>query len=228
MAWRLAKSLVTLRAELDAFAPHRNKASDGTIGNQEHAARASRHNPNGAGVVTALDITHDPAGGCDIHAICRQQIVVHPHPDLEYVISNRMVAARDHGWTWRPYSGKDDHTHHAHFGVGRGPDSNPVGPYDDTTPWGIGTPVHAQAATTATAFQEDAMRQTLQQPDFGPDKGKVFLVGPVSYEYIGDPKVLAELERKWGPVEPINAVAWDHLKSGIDTFAKNVAKAVKG
>lgn len=137
MAWRLARSLEDLRAQADAFAPHRNKASDGTIGNAEHAARASRHNPNAAGVVTAFDLTHDPAGGMDTYAYARALVEnrdLIPN-DLDYLISNRQVASRERDWTWRTYTGPDPHTNHAHFGVGRGPDSAPTGPFDDPSQW---------------------------------------------------------------------------------------------
>lgn len=138
MTWRLAHSLEVLRSELDTLAPHRSKASDGTIGDASHAATASGHNPNAAGVVTAFDATHDPAGGCDIHRIVRERILPHPHPDLHYVISNGRIFNRDIGpWTDRPYGGADPHINHAHFSVGQGPDSAPVGPYDDPAPWGV-------------------------------------------------------------------------------------------
>lgn len=136
MSWRLAKSLEVLRNEVNAAFPRRSKSSDGTIGDAAHHARASRHVPNDAGVVTALDLTHDPLNGCDIHGVARQ-LVRHPHPDLEYVISNAQVAKRRTGFKWEPYRGSNPHTQHAHFAVGQGPDSEPTQPYDDTVPWGV-------------------------------------------------------------------------------------------
>ena len=139
MAWRLAKSLEQLRAEINASAPKRSFASDGTLGDKAHASRPSRHNPNDAGVVCAIDITHDPAHGCDIHAIARD-LVTRPHPNLEYVISNGEVAKRSKGFAWEPYTGSNKHNKHAHFAVGVGKDAEPGTPYDDTTPWGIATP----------------------------------------------------------------------------------------
>ena len=65
MSWRLARSLAVLRSQINDLSPNRSKISDGTIGNQEHASRVSDHNPNAAGVVTAMDITHDPQHGID-------------------------------------------------------------------------------------------------------------------------------------------------------------------
>jgi hypothetical protein len=54
MAWRVAKSLLTLREQVDAMAPNRNKSSDGTIGDQSHRSRNSDHNPNADGVAVAV------------------------------------------------------------------------------------------------------------------------------------------------------------------------------
>lgn len=139
MTWRLARSLETLRAEVNGYAPKRSKASDGTIGDPAHASRASRHNENRYHVVTAVDITHDPAGGCDIHAIARRLVRV-PHPELEYVISDGEVAKRRNKFRWEPYRGTNAHRKHAHFAVGTGPDNDPLPPYDSTLSWGVSLP----------------------------------------------------------------------------------------
>lgn len=65
-SWRVARALLTLRREVVALAPRRSKASDGTISDAAHQGRNTDHNPwvrdGGVGMVTALDITHDPAG----------------------------------------------------------------------------------------------------------------------------------------------------------------------
>ena len=45
MSFRLAESLITLREQANTIFPNRSKASDGWIGNAEHATRASDHNP---------------------------------------------------------------------------------------------------------------------------------------------------------------------------------------
>ena len=134
MEWRLAESLVVLRDQIDALAPNRSRASDGTVGDLSHQERPSRHNPNDAGVVCALDVTDDPAGGCAIHEIA-DQVRSNPHPDLAYVISHSRVAGRSTGWNWHVYTGANPHDKHAHFGVGTGPEDEPTPPYDDTEPW---------------------------------------------------------------------------------------------
>jgi hypothetical protein len=133
MAWRLANSLVVLRDQLDDRAPGRNKASDGTIAGPGHP-RPTRHLPNGAGVVCALDVTDDPAGNCPIHIIA-EHVRLDPHPDLAYVISNSRIASRNTAWEWHRYTGPNPHDRHAHFAVGVGPDSDPRPPYDDTDRW---------------------------------------------------------------------------------------------
>ena len=136
---RLAKSLETLRKEIDELAPKRSKRSDGWIGDSAHQARASRHNPNDQGVVTALDVTDDPKGGCPIHEIANR-VRQNPHAELAYIISNRRIAGRSTGWRWHRYTGSNPHAVHAHFAVGEGPDSDPRAPYDSTRSWNIKAP----------------------------------------------------------------------------------------
>ena len=69
---RLAKSLVTLIDDIVERFPGRDDQNDGTIGDAAHQTRESDHNPHvrqdGMGIVTALDITHDPAEGFDAQA----------------------------------------------------------------------------------------------------------------------------------------------------------------
>jgi len=141
MAWRLAKSLETLRSQVNAAYQNRSKASDGTIGDAAHARSASDHNPNAQGVVCALDLTHDPANGFDAHALAERQRV-NPHPNLKYIVSRGRIASRKHGWTWRASSG---HFNHVHFSVGVGSDGKSQQPYDDTTKWDIDSPAPSPA-----------------------------------------------------------------------------------
>ena len=135
MAWRLAKSLETLRNQVNAFAPNRSKASDGTIGDASHAAVPSDHNPNSAGVVTAMDITHDPAN-FNAHAVA-DVLITHRHPELKYVISNRRIAGGWTNWKWQAYNGSNPHDKHIHISVGVGNDGKSQPPYDSTQQWNI-------------------------------------------------------------------------------------------
>lgn len=61
--------------------------------------------------------------------------------------------------------------------------------------------------------EDDVPRYELFVPDAGDDKGKVFLVGPATREYIDAvPSVeLAELEKQWGVHKTINLVAWARI-----------------
>lgn len=136
MAWRLANSLVKLRDQINAAYPNRNKASDGTIGDAAHAASASDHNPNAAGVVCAMDITHSPQTGLDAHALA-DRLRVNRHPNLKYIISNKRIAGAWTNWAWQAYTGPNPHSSHIHISVGVGSDGKSVQPYDDTTAWAI-------------------------------------------------------------------------------------------
>lgn len=119
MAWRVAKSLLALRDQVNGRWPSRRKDSDGSIGNAEHSSRTSDHNPNAAGVVCAIDITHDPASGCDSYALA-EVLRANRDPRIKYIISNRKIASGSDGpaaWAWRKYSGANPHDHHVHISV---------------------------------------------------------------------------------------------------------------
>jgi len=132
--WRLAKSLHTLREQVNAWAPKRSKSHDGSIGDAAHASRASDHNPHLMddihGVVSALDITHDPRGGCDAHALA-EHLRVTKDGRVKYVISNgRIFSATTAPWQWRKYTGKNPHRAHVHISV-KGDKRH----YDSVTKW---------------------------------------------------------------------------------------------
>lgn len=147
MAWRPMRSLAELdnpaaglRGQVNAIAPGRSKASDGLVGDQNHGS-TSGHFPHtvpgvGTEIVTAWDVTNDPAGGCDSFALCE---VLRRHRDkrLRYVISNRQIfssyaTATRKAWEWGPYSGTSDpHVNHGHIQVLDEPIS------DTSAPWNL-------------------------------------------------------------------------------------------
>ncbi|MES2044608.1 MAG: DNA/RNA non-specific endonuclease [Pseudomonadota bacterium] len=138
--WRIAKALLKLRDQVNATAPNRKKGWDGTIGDAAHASRSSDHNPwivdGGQGVVTALDITHDPQGGCDAGKLA-ESIRTNKDKRVKYVIWNRRIANASPidgqpTWAWRPYSGANPHDHHVHISV-----AAKKAQYDATSPWVI-------------------------------------------------------------------------------------------
>ena len=138
--WRIAESLLQLRKQVNALAPNRSKASDGAIGDPAHQSRASDHNPwvtDGAkGVVTAMDITHDPAHGCDSEKLA-ETLRAAKDARIKYIISNKKIAASEPkagkpAWAWRPYTGRNPHDHHVHISV-----QPEKAKYDSTAKWAI-------------------------------------------------------------------------------------------
>lgn len=126
MSWRLAKSLEQLRKQINAAHPNRSKLSDGSIGDQAHAARASDHNPDQHGVVAAIDVTHDPVNGVDGHVLSTQLTV---DPRAKYVIfAGKIWKARTR--QWEAYHGTNSHHHHVHVSVK--PDN-----YDNEVAWAL-------------------------------------------------------------------------------------------
>jgi hypothetical protein len=132
MTWRVAQSLLVLREQINTAWPNRSKASDGTIGDPAHRAEGSGsdHNPNHAGVVCALDVTHDPANGVDIDKLS-DALAASKDPRIKYIIANGMILVPpDYGWVWKPYNGANPHTSHMHISV--------YGNYDNPAKWNIG------------------------------------------------------------------------------------------
>lgn len=127
MAYRLAKSLERLRAQVNAAYPNRSKTSDGWIGDAAHRARPSDHNPNASGVVQALDITHDPKNGVDSGALA-EKLRASGDPRIKYIISNHRIA--NSGQPWRKYTGSNPHTMHVHISV-----KDAAKFYDDAGDW---------------------------------------------------------------------------------------------
>lgn len=135
MAWRVAYSLVKLRAQLNEAYPNRSKASDGSIGDAAHFAEgsASDHNPWLPGeVVSAIDITHDPANGVDIAKLA-QTLIDSRDDRIKYIIRNAQIVipSSSTGWSWRPYSGVNAHSSHMHISVN-------TNNYDNDRDWSIG------------------------------------------------------------------------------------------
>lgn len=143
--WRAAKSLLKLRDQVNAAFPNRNKASDGLIGDDAHcgsgSGKKSDHCPNipdgDYGVVTALDITHDPSSGCDCESIVEAIRSSKDHR-VKYIIWNRKICNHKSigghdPWVWRAYTGSNPHTKHAHFSVKA---DKPT--FDSQATWSIG------------------------------------------------------------------------------------------
>lgn len=147
MGWRLAKSLVVLRDQINKKWPDRSKTDDGTIGDQSHAQRKSEHNPDANGVVRAMDITNDPAHGLVSETIVDALRQTHD-PRILYLISNKKIASEQDGWKWRPYNGTNPHDHHFHISV-----VADEALYDSDKPWSLaGAPVASIPGWAAPAM----------------------------------------------------------------------------
>ncbi len=139
MAWRVFNSLLVLRGQVNELAPDRSKGADGTICDTNHPTTSDHcpHNVPGVGseMVSALDLTHDPAGGFDSYWFA-EVLRIHRDQRIKYVISDyRMFSSYATSsyaaWTWRPYSGTDPHTNHVHISVLDATIS------DTSTPWNL-------------------------------------------------------------------------------------------
>jgi hypothetical protein len=114
----LVPSLVRLRTEFNTTFPGRDKRSDGWIGDSAHQGRGSDHNPDGRGLVHAIDVDANLGSGVDMRDVvglivarCRSG----KEKRLTYVIHDRTIWSATQGWTARRYPGDNPHTAHAHF-----------------------------------------------------------------------------------------------------------------
>lgn len=141
MSWRIAKSLQTLRDQVNATWPNRDKRSDGSIGDAKHSSRKSDHNPNKAGVVCALDIDKDLSETVTVETVVNA-LVASRDPRIKYLIwRGRILSSTVSPWTWRKYTGANGHFEHLHISVGP---SEAL--YDDPSPWAIGEAAVTEAS----------------------------------------------------------------------------------
>lgn len=160
---RLAKSLITLIDEVDQKVPSRDRHNDGTIGDDAHQNKgaASDHNSHvrdgSMGVITALDITHDPAAGFDA-GVFAESLRQAKDNRIKYVIFNgRIFSNTVSPWEWRDRNqGPGDHSEHVHVSVVADPAR-----FDDTRPWPF-------ALSGAGSGQVTVFRPKLKLGDSGP------------------------------------------------------------
>lgn len=126
--WHLVRSLDRFRAAVNARWPHRDKGSDGTIGDAEHQASSSDHNPDSDGSVDAWDMDVD---GVDVGACIGAALA---HESIQYVIYNRRITSRSMAGglgVWHPYTGPSPHTEHVHFNTRPSHETS-------SAPWNLG------------------------------------------------------------------------------------------
>lgn len=140
--WRPAESLKILLTQINSLAANRSKDSDGMIGDAEHQSRDSDHNPwvwdaiTKKGVVTALDITHDPINKCDC-SVLAMSLETNKDVRIKYVIWNKRIMNSSAvggigAWIWRTYEGENPHDKHIHISV-----KCEQSIYDSATSWNI-------------------------------------------------------------------------------------------
>ncbi len=174
MTWptnpRPAKSIAALRAEVDARFPHRSKASDGMLGDADHATRDSDHNPwvrdGKVGVVTAVDITEDSAPGVpEIADLIVATLIEGRDARVKYLIHEGLIwrsydkvlgSRLINAWQPAPYAGPNGHFHHCHVSVW---DSKAL--YDSTAPWGIWPAPKETVAMTRGPHPDAALEHLL-------------------------------------------------------------------
>lgn len=170
--WRVAKSLLRLREQIDAMAPGRKKGSDGTIGDAKHQSRTSDHNAwiqdGDYGVVSALDITHDVGAGVDTWQLA-EYLRTKRDSRIKYVISNkRIFSATTSPWAWRKYTGSNPHSSHFHVSV-----LSTKSRYDSVTDWdikkfGAGAPTPERPGPDIDP-DSPSVRRVLRRGDKGDD-----------------------------------------------------------
>ena len=97
------------------------------------------------GIVTALDITHDPKNRVDTWAIA-EHLRQHRDSRIKYVISNRRIfSSTVSPWTWRTYSGSNPHSSHVHVSV-----NSTKAHFDDARDWNLFGGVASAPGTPAT------------------------------------------------------------------------------
>lgn len=132
-------------AEASRLWPRRRKASDGILPSAAHTIQNPKSDHERG---DAWDLTQDPERGCDAHAQVRA-IVARRDPRVKYAISNRRIwAAARASEGWRPYSGRNPHTSHAHVSLY-------AARRNDTSAWFGVTSQTAPAPRPAPVIEED-------------------------------------------------------------------------
>lgn len=181
MSWYVGYSLNQLLAEINTSAPNRNKASDGSIGDQAHQGRTSDHNPCACHTaVCARDFTHDPTNGFDSYAFAnwlRERCQSGTERRVKYIISNARIASPTNNWAWRGYTGSNPHSRHVHVSVSHGPEK-----FNDKASWGYSggtvTPPPSTGGTFTLELQKNELTPAKQAELRG--NGDVYLVQQIA------------------------------------------------
>jgi hypothetical protein len=108
-----APACKAMLAEATRLWPNRSTASDGILSSDAHKKQnpTSDHDTG-----DAVDLTHDPANGCDAHGLA-ELVKARRDARISYIISNRRIWTPAISRHWRPYTGTNPHEKHAHFSI---------------------------------------------------------------------------------------------------------------
>jgi hypothetical protein len=124
----LCKAGQQLREQLDDAFPHRERKSDGWIGDAAHSNRKSDHNPDPSnGYVRAIDVDKDFDSRPSTGAYLADQIRLCAKAGdkrISYVIYAGKIASAKKSWNWRAYDGINRHDHHIHISFTKEGDQN--------------------------------------------------------------------------------------------------------
>ena len=123
----LCKAGQQLREQIDDSFPHRDRKSDGWIGDAAHSNRKSDHNPDPSnGIVRAIDVDKDFDSRPSTGAYLADQIRICAKKDkrISYIIYAGKIASAKSLWRWRTYSGINSHHAHIHISFTKKGDQN--------------------------------------------------------------------------------------------------------
>ena len=163
MGWRLAESLKRLREQVNEAYPNRDKSSDGSIGDTSHSARKSDHNPNPAGVVTAIDIDADLSPSVNVGTLIAA-LRASRDPRIKYIIWRGQITVKGDISRLKNYTGPNGHFHHAHISV-----SSDRSLYDSRKDWNITGTETSQDSIVTAEIPATTITRTLEIGDVGPD-----------------------------------------------------------
>lgn len=169
-------SLITLTNELRAHYGDPARTYEFVTG-YKSPGNYSGHNADSDGVVHAVDIFTDDHGNipqAEGRALAeRLRLIGKATGRFSYLIHDMsagapqpMIAGQHTGWLWQEYNGPDAHSDHIHVSIADlyWGDPCPVPAYvtNDTSRWGINSPISGQA-NNITPIQEDDLMATPEQ-----------------------------------------------------------------
>jgi hypothetical protein len=220
--WTLAPALRQLLEQVDTAYPDRPKRSDGSIGDPAHQSRASDHNRNDDGMVTAIDLTDWQGGAFDVDDWARQYAVHDPAREVPHLGR----ADLDAGPCWRRLAHlhrRQRHKAHLHVSVLADQANN-------VAPWaGITRPAPAPPTplpvniTTKGEFMASLYYRHTGDGRIARDSGGMW-VHLTSAEFDADQAVARAVTGQPITLVPVYPIVWDNLAtSRLNVKAMNRA-----